>query len=88
LSEASEFFEGGALGYSATRGAARYDGLELRCKSWSVRPLAVNAVRSSYFEDSAKFPAGSAAFDCALLMRDVEHEWHSLHDLCCEGRDG
>lgn len=78
---ASQFFEGGALGYSATRDPTRYDGLELRCKTWSVRPLAVEAVQSSYFEDLAKFPRGSATFDCALLMRGVEHEWHAREDL-------
>ena len=83
VDEASRFFEGGALGYSATRDPARYDGLELRCKTWSVQPLAVEAVQSSYFEDRTKFPEGSAAFDCALLMRGVEHEWHTREDLCC-----
>ena len=81
LDEASRFFEGGALGYSATHDAARYDGLELRCKTWAVQPLAVEAVRSSYFDDRATFPEGSAKFDCALLMRGVEHEWHTREDL-------
>ena len=33
-------------------------------------------VRSSFFDDPARFPPGSATFDCALLMRGVEHEWH------------
>ena len=87
LDEASRFFEGGALGYSATGDPARYDGLELRCKTWSVQPLEVEAVRSSYFDDLAKFPRGSATFDCALLMRGVEHEWHTREDLCCEPAD-
>ena len=79
--EASRFFEGGALGYSATRKPGRYDGLELRCKTWAVQPLAVEAVRSSYFDDRTKFPEGSATFDCALLMRGIEHEWHTREDL-------
>lgn len=81
VDKASRFFEGGALGYSATRDPARYDGLELRCKSWAVRPLAVEAVRSSYFDDRTKFPEGSATFDCALLMRGIEHEWHAREDV-------
>lgn len=81
VDEASRFFEGGAVGYSATHDAARYDGLELRCKTWAVQPLAVEAVRSSYFDDRSKFPEGSATFDCALLMRGVEHEWHTQEDL-------
>jgi hypothetical protein len=81
VEEASSFFEGGALGYSATQDPARYDGLELRCKSWAVQPLAVEAVRSSYFDDRTKFPEGSAKFDCALLMRGIDHEWHTREDL-------
>jgi len=33
-------------------------------------------VESSFFEDRALFPPGSVEFDCALLMRGIEHEWH------------
>ena len=83
IEEASRFFETGALGYSATRDADRFDGLELRCKSWQVQPLAVDEVRSTYFEDLTNFPPGSAKFDCALLMRGIEHEWIAREDLCC-----
>lgn len=83
IEEASQFFEGGAVGYSATRDPSRFDGLELRCKRWAVRPLAVESVQSSFFDDTAKFPPGAASFDCALLMRDIAHEWRSLDDLCC-----
>lgn len=83
LSEASRFFEGGSLGYSATKQLNRYDGLELRCKAWSVQPLAVEAVLSSYFDDRSTFPKGSAIFDCALLMRGIDHEWHAREDVCC-----
>jgi hypothetical protein len=86
VEEASRFFEGGALGYSATRCPTRYDGLELRCKTWAVLPLVVEAVRSSYFDDRAKFPVGSAAFDCALLMRDVDHEWHTRETCTATNR--
>ena len=88
LGEASRFFEGGALGYSATRDAGRHDGLELRCERWSVRPLAVDSVCSSYFDDEKNFPRGSATFDCALLMRGIDHEWHTREDVCCGERVG
>jgi hypothetical protein len=84
LDEASRFFEAGALGYSATRDPGRYDGLELRCEKWSVQPLTVEEVKSSYFDDVTKFPPGSATFDCALLMRGIQHEWHTCEDLYCE----
>lgn len=82
VAEASAFFRAGALGYSATRDPRRFQGLELRCRDWRVEPLAVSAVRSSFFDDRAVFPAGSIEFDCALLMRGIEHEWHGQSDLC------
>ncbi len=83
LAEASAFFEAGSLGYSATPSPMRFDGLELRCNGWQVTPLEVVSVRSSYFDDQDIFPSGSIAFDCALLMRNIQHEWHGKADLCC-----
>jgi hypothetical protein len=83
VEQASAFFERGSLGYSATRKVGHFDGLELRCRRWDVTPLAVEEVASSFFEDGALFPEGSAVFDHALLMRGIEHEWHSREDLCC-----
>lgn len=77
VDEASAFFAAGALGYSPNRRPGCFDGLELRCAQWQVEPLAVQQVSSSFFDDRTLFPAGSAAFDCALLMRNVVHEWHS-----------
>jgi hypothetical protein len=84
FAEASGFFEKGSLGYSATADPQRFQGLELRCRRWQVEPLAISAVRSSYFDDRAIFPPGSIEFDCALLMRGIEHEWHGKSDLCCQ----
>ena len=83
LEEASAFFQAGSLGYSATADASRFQGLELRCRNWRVEPLDVEEVRSSFFEDESLFPKGAIAFDCALLMRGIEHEWHGKSDLCC-----
>ncbi|MBL8890903.1 MAG: DUF2071 domain-containing protein [Planctomycetaceae bacterium] len=84
LSAASDFFAQGAVGYSVTRDPGRYDGIELRCANWSVTPLNIERVASSYFDDRRVFPEGSIQFDCALLMRGIEHEWHGQEDLCCE----
>ncbi|HEX4590020.1 MAG TPA: DUF2071 domain-containing protein [Gemmataceae bacterium] len=81
LGEASDFFEQGSVGYSATRRAGCFDGLELRSFAWDVQPLAIDRVESSYFEDQALFPRGSVAFDCALLMRGIHHEWHAMDSL-------
>jgi len=83
MEHASRFFERGSLGYSVTRDRGRLDGLELQCLNWQVQPLSVSQVRSSYFDDSTRFPAGTAEFDCALLMRNVHHEWHGRDTMCC-----
>lgn len=83
LAAASEFFALGSLGYSATRDAGRYDGLELQCDGWHVEPLAIEHIESSFFADEAHFPRGSVEFDCALLMRGIEHAWHAQPELCC-----
>ena len=84
------FFQRGSLGYSVTARDGVFDGLELSCRDWAVRPLDVDHVESSFFDDPALFPPGSAAFDCALLMRGVEHEWHGRPDLgrAAGGRPG
>lgn len=81
LAEVSAFFEPGSVGYSVTRDTGRLDGIELRTHGWSVEPLQVEEVHSSYFSDEARFPKGSVEFDCALLMRNLGHEWHRAEDL-------
>jgi hypothetical protein len=82
LEEISAFFQAGSLGYSATPDPSRFQGLELRCRNWRVEPLEVDEMRSSFFEDVSLFPKGSIEFDCALLMRGIEHEWRGQPDLC------
>jgi hypothetical protein len=77
LDEASEFFRGGALGWSAGVMEKEFDGLELQCREWTMKPLAVEQVESSYFENTASFPPGSAKFDSGFLMRDITHEWRA-----------
>lgn len=77
VDEASAFFEPGSVGYSATASGRRLDGVVLKTHSWSVSPLAIERVSSSYFGDENVFPAGSVTFDCSLIMRNVMHEWHA-----------
>lgn len=84
LAAASAFFQRGSLGYSATKKAGTYDGLELRCREWSIEPVEVESARSTYFENAAVFPPGSVQFDCALVMRNIAHEWHGRGQMCCE----
>ncbi|WP_146453208.1 DUF2071 domain-containing protein [Bythopirellula polymerisocia] len=82
VSDVSDFFEAGSLGYSPSSSAHEFDGLELRSANWHVEPLAVTKVESSFFDDCDKFPAGSVTFDHALLMSGIDHEWHSRESLC------
>lgn len=84
LHEASEFFKSGSVGYSATNIPGTYDGLELQTHDWKVVPLAIDKIESSFFQDESRFPPGSTAFDCALLMRRLEHAWHARETLHCE----
>lgn len=81
LAEASAFFEAGSLGYSPAHDLKKSDGLRLHTEEWSVEPLSVSAVESSYFEDVTRFPEGSVHFDHALVMRDIPHEWHWAEDM-------
>jgi Uncharacterized conserved protein (COG2071) len=76
IENASEFFQRGAVGYSP--GGKKFEGLELKTYNWKVEPLTVSKVQSSFFENEVVFPKGSIHFDNALLMTNVEHEWHSV----------
>ena len=79
----SDFFKAGSLGYSPASRPGEFDGLELRAANWRVEALDVNSIQSSFFSDTNRFPAGSIEFDCALLMRDIRHEWHGQQPICC-----
>ena len=81
LNAASTFMQRGAVGFSPSRVAGAFQGLELRTHNWQVTPLNVEAVHSSFFMNKRIFPEGSVKFDGAMLMRDIPHEWHSTPGL-------
>jgi hypothetical protein len=81
LEAAAGFFSLGATGYSATSEEGHYHGMELHSLNWTVSPLAIDEARSCFFDDKRRFPPGSVQLDCALLMRGIEHEWHTRPDL-------
>jgi hypothetical protein len=87
IDEASAFFESGNLGYSGTRRPGIYDCLELCCQNWQVIPLEIEKVSSSFFENRSDFPTGSVEFDCALLMRDVQHRWSAHQPMCYQSEN-
>jgi hypothetical protein len=75
LDAASAFFAGGAVGYSPCRDNTRLEGLRLCTEHWHIEPLDVLALEAGYFTAEAHFPPSSMVFDCALIMRNVPHEW-------------
>ena len=81
LKDAADFFLLGSTGYSATRTEGRYHGMELRSLDWKLAPMAIDEAQSCFFDDRDRFPPGSTELDCALLMRGIDHEWHSRPDL-------
>ncbi len=77
LPAASDFFAAGSRGYSDNLRQRCLDCLDLEIDEWKTTALDVQKIRSSFFDDPSRFPAGSIEFDHALLMRDISHEWHS-----------
>lgn len=81
IDNVSAFFEKGSIGYSP-RGKS-FDGLKLESYKWEVKPLEVENVKSSYFENKDLFPEGTIQFDNAILMENIEHEWKTLATISC-----
>ena len=84
LDEASRFYREAAVGYSAGRGDRQFEGLRLRTADWEVRPLAIEAARSAFLDGLATAP-GAVEFDNALILRDLDHEWHAVPPIAIEG---
>jgi hypothetical protein len=80
LQEASDFFRNASLAYSDSRTPGMFEGVELRSPHWRVSALDVTEVESNLFA-GLHSEAGAAEFECALLMRGAEHEWHGCEPL-------
>lgn len=85
LEEVSQFFQTGGVGWSARPAVGEFDGVELCCNRWQMEPLTVERVETSFFDDRERFPAGTAIFDSAFLMRNVSHEWRARGRMICNG---
>lgn len=87
LEAASAFFRCAPVGYAATPAQGVFDGVELETDSWTLRPLSLDKVASSFFDDRRRFPAGTAVPDSAFLMTGVSTTWrpqpelHARHSL-------
>lgn len=49
LDKASNFFSTGSIGWSASKQAAEFEAIELRCFRWQMEPLVVESLQSSFF---------------------------------------
>lgn len=81
LTDAASFFERGARGFSCRLDGGGVEGVELRQQHWEMSPLAVEDVRSAFFDNDKRFPRGAAGFDSAVIMRGIPHTWHELKDV-------
>jgi Uncharacterized conserved protein (COG2071) len=81
VSSASAFFGCAPCGYSERPDGRSLDGVRLDCDGWNLQPLTVDELWSSYFEDAVLVPRGSAVFDSAFLMRDLETTWSPVPRL-------
>jgi Uncharacterized conserved protein (COG2071) len=77
LEESLAFFRQGSLGFSPSGAAGRLVGVRLLSKSWEGRPVSVDHMVSSVFDDDQMFPRGSCTLDSALVMRDLPVRWRN-----------
>ncbi len=53
-----------------------FDGVELETAGWTLQPLRLDRVASSFFDDRRRFPAGTAVPDSRFLMSGLTTIWH------------
>jgi hypothetical protein len=75
LEDAIDFFRQGSLGYSPSGPTYCLAGVGLQCQQWDARPVNVDSMISSMFDDATAFPKGSCTLDCGLVMRDLKARW-------------
>lgn len=73
---ASRFFRCAPVGYASTPTDGVFDGVALGTDGWALEPLQVEEASSSFFDDPARFPPGTATLDSAFLMGGLATTWH------------
>jgi hypothetical protein len=74
--DASAFFEAGDRGWSPDR-HGDLEGIAMSTTAWVAEPVDIDA-HASFYDDPARFPAGSIELDNALLMRDIPVTWRRI----------
>ena len=75
LERAIDFFRQGSLGFSPSGSPHELVGVRLQSQSWDARPVSVEEMRSTLFDDPQAFPTGSCTLDFALVMRNLTARW-------------
>jgi hypothetical protein len=75
LERAIDFFRRGSLGFSFSGSSECLMGVRLQSQSWDARPVTIDNMTSSVFDDPLAFPKGSCTLDSGLIMRDLPARW-------------
>jgi hypothetical protein len=75
LDRASRFFACAPVGYAATPARGVFDGVRLETEGWALHPVHLERVSSSFFDDQARFPPGTAVADSAFLISGLAATW-------------
>lgn len=72
VSEAMAFFRSAPSSISPNETGTCLEGVTLECTRWVAKPLEVDEIHSSLFDDRRVFPDGTVSLDSALVMRDLD----------------
>lgn len=75
VDDAAQFFRRGCLGWSPSQRTGLLDAVRLDSQRWNARPVTIEHMTSSLFDNQATFPAGTCTIDSALLMENLPARW-------------
>jgi hypothetical protein len=81
IEELSEFFRGGADGYSPTKKGDCLQGMCLVTHTWNMTPLHIETLDTTFFTNTLQISRDSIKLDSVVIMRDISHEWKSLSSI-------
>jgi hypothetical protein len=77
LAEASAYFEAASIGWSPDH-RGRLEGMVMQVTPWSVRPVVIESLASTWFDDPIRFPPGTLEPDCGLVMEALTARWDAI----------
>ena len=73
--QAIDFFRRGSIGYSPSGSSGSLTGVRLESQCWDARPVTIDDMKSSVFDNPEVFPEGSCVLDFGLVMRNFPVRW-------------